>query len=321
MSFTDLITIAIPCYERKQYFLEALESAINQTVRCEIIVVDNCSSHDYFEKVCNEKGIKYFRNECNIGLYRNINRCFELANTEYAKILDDDDLLLPNYIESFLKALEESPNIDVFFSNYSILKLGKVKPHDFNFPFGYMENGKEIIEYGIKYKIGFPYMTSAFKKTKIHTEGEITEYSFGFDWEWIYTTADLLSFYGNPQELYKYRVHGNQSSSSNWIYHLLTVPYIYDMILANKTSDPKLLRKVSRNSFNELLYLKSKSDKKELDNVIEGNNKYSLYLRTKLDNNYLLKIYFILPDKLARAVYKGLNIVKRLWKRSPIIAK
>lgn len=44
MNFTDLITIAIPCYERKEFFLFALESALNQTIKCKVIVVDNCSS-------------------------------------------------------------------------------------------------------------------------------------------------------------------------------------------------------------------------------------------------------------------------------------
>ena len=44
MSFTNLLTIALPCYERKEFFLEALDSALNQTVKCNIIVVDNCCS-------------------------------------------------------------------------------------------------------------------------------------------------------------------------------------------------------------------------------------------------------------------------------------
>jgi len=279
MSFTNLLTIAIPCYERKEYFSAALESALTQTVKCKVIVVDNCSSHDFFEKVCKEKGVTYYRNETNVGLYPNINKCFELSKTEYVKTLDDDDLLSPKYVESFLKAFEQHPNIDIFFSDYSILKLGEVKPHEFNFPFGYMENAKKIIEYGIKYRLGFPYMSSVIKKTKIHTDLEIKGCSTGYDWEWIYVVADMLSFYGDPEKLYTFRIHGNQSSRDNWIYHQLTIPYIYDIVLANKTTNPKLLKITSRNSFNGLLYLKSFGDKRELKNIIQQNNKYSNYLK------------------------------------------
>ena len=47
--FTGLVTIAMPVYERKDFFREALDSALNQPVKCKVIVVDNCSSHDYFE--------------------------------------------------------------------------------------------------------------------------------------------------------------------------------------------------------------------------------------------------------------------------------
>ena len=45
MNYTDLLTIAMPVYERKDFFVEALESAIKQTIKCKIIVIDNCSSH------------------------------------------------------------------------------------------------------------------------------------------------------------------------------------------------------------------------------------------------------------------------------------
>jgi len=53
----------------------------------------------------------------------------------------------------------------------------------------------KIIYYGIKYKLGFPYMTCAIRKTKIHTDAEIKGCSGGYDWEWIYSKADSLTFF------------------------------------------------------------------------------------------------------------------------------
>src|SRR5690606_38074420 len=245
MSFTDLLTIAMPCYERTEFFLEALESALNQTVKCKIIVVDNSSSHDYFEKICKEKGVTYYRNEMNIGLYANYNRCFYLSKTEYVKILDDDDIISPLYVESFLKAIELHPDVDIFFSDYLILTSKGEKSHRFILPFGYMENGNKIIEYGIKYKLGFPYMSSAIKKTKIHCDDEIKGNAGGFDWEWIYTNTDKFSFYGDSGKHYTFRVHKKQTSYNDWTTYRLTLPYIYDKVLQQKVSDPKLKKKIS----------------------------------------------------------------------------
>ena len=83
MRFTDLLTISMPVYERKDFFRMALESALNQTVKCKVIVVDNCSSHDYFEKVCREKNVPYYRNDYNLGMARNFARVFELADSKF----------------------------------------------------------------------------------------------------------------------------------------------------------------------------------------------------------------------------------------------
>ncbi len=315
MSSTDLVTIAIPCYERKEYFLFALESAINQTVKCEIIVVDNCSSHDYFQKVCEEKSITYFRNETNIGLFPNQNRCYSLATTEYVKILDDDDILSPIYIESFLKAKQLHPEIDVFFSNYVSLTSKGDLSHRSTLPFGYMERGFKIIEYGIKYRLGFPYMTSTIKRTKAKLDLDVSECFGGYDWEWVYSNADHLSFYGDPGKLHKYRIHDKKASPKYRHYNLLTVPYIYDTVFPEKLSDTKLIKKISKKAFWELVQLKSYINKKGLVKIINSENRYGKYLKVKLEEDFFLKTIFILPRKLVLLAIFPLSVVGKARRR------
>lgn len=307
MSYTDLITIAIPCYERKEYFLEALESALNQTVKCKIIVVDNASSHDYFKTVCEEKGVTYYRNKRNIGLYPNYNRCFKLAKTEYVKILDDDDILSLKYVESFLNAKKQHPDIDIFYSDYLKLTPKGKKSHGFTLPFGYLGIGHKIIEYGIKYSLGFPYMSTTIRKTKIHKDIELNEVIGGFDWEWIYSVADTLSFYGDSQKLYTFRIHGNQIHSREWAVHALTTPYIYDIILQKKIENPEKKRHISKLVVRNLIFIKSNCKKKELKNVLNSNNKLGEYLRLKLENNFRLKQIFSLPRRLVQLISFGIR--------------
>lgn len=309
-AFTNLLTIAIPVFERKDYFIEALGSALNQTVKCEVIVVDNCSSHDFFEKVCKEKGVTYFRNDTNIGMYPNFNKCFNLSKTEYVKLLDDDDILSPIYVESFLRAKELHPDIDIFFSDYVMLTKNGELSHSFILPFGYIENGKIIIEYGVKYNLGFPYMSSTIKKAKAKSDFYLYGWKGGYDWEWIYSNADQFTFYGDPAVLYQFRIHKKQTSRNiDLCAHTLTVPYIYDKILPEKLSDPKLIKKASKKASLKLIYLKSYGNKNELTEIIQADNRYGKYLKWKLNENFLLKIIFILPRGLVRIIYMILRII------------
>lgn len=313
-SFTNLLTIAIPVYERKEYFKEALESALNQTIKCKVIVVDNCSSHDFFEKICIEKGITYFRNESNIGLFPNQNRCYSHAQTEYVKVLDSDDLLSPKYVESFLRAKEMHSDIDVFFTDYVILTSDRESSHQDAIPFGYMENGNKIIDYGIKYRLAFPYMSSTIKKIKAELDLDINVCKGGYDWVWVYSKADHLSFYGEPGKYHKYRSHNAKDSRKDWSANLLTVPYIYEIILSKKISDPNLLKRISKKIFWELIGLKSCSNNKELNILINSDNRFGKYLKEKLNKNILLKTIFMLPKLLIKIVFMPIKIINWFYR-------
>lgn len=309
MSFTDLLTIAMPCYERKDFFLEALESALNQTVKCKIIVVDNCSSHNYYEEVCKEKNVPYYRNDKNIGIAGNFAKTIELSDTKYVMNLQDDDKLHPEYVESFVKAVTLHPDLDVFFSDFDLNTSHGIVPHHHILPFGYMEKGAKIIEYGIKHKMGFPYMASAIKKSKAHSAKEVINWIGSYDWEWIYTHANELSFYGDPKKLYLYRLHDQQHTSMESSIYRLSLPYIYDNILKEKVSDAKLKKIASENAFWELVILKSSVDKKKIVEYLNGNTKYGNYLKSKLKDNNLLNIIFFMHKIFVMLIYKTIKKV------------
>lgn len=306
MSSTEILTIAIPCYERKEFFLDALKSALNQTVKCKIIVVDNCSSHKFFEKECKKRGITYYRNETNIGLYPNYNKCYSLATTEYVKILDDDDILSPTYVESFLRAKELYPDVDIYYSDYVLLTTAKELPHSETLPFGYIEKGNEIIEYGINYRLAFPYMTSAIKKSKAQLDLDKNDCIGGYDYVWVYSKADQLSFFGDSEKLHRYRIHDGKAShqDKDWVANVLTAPYIYETILQPKISELKLKKKISKNIFWGLMLLKSFGNKREIQEIKSSENRFGRYLKVKLNNNILLKTVFMLPKSIVQIVFR-----------------
>ncbi|MGD9930762.1 MAG: glycosyltransferase family 2 protein [Mangrovibacterium sp.] len=304
MDYTDLLTIAMPVYERKEFFVEALESAINQTVKCKIIVVDNCSSHNFYEQVCKEKGITYYRNDENIGMARNYGRCFDLSETEYVMNLQDDDILSPIYVESFVNAHKQHPNIDLFFTNFIQFNSSGEFHHRHTLPFGYMENGEKIIEYGIRYKLGFPFMASVIKKTMY--SGFYSGFGGSYDWVWIYSIADKFSFYGDSRELYYYRAHELQDTKDNSITYSFTIPYIYEGILQQKVSDNNLRKIASKNAFWALVRFKSVAERKTVNELISKDNLFSNYLRKKLEEDWLIKFLFSLPKGIVKLSYKAL---------------
>lgn len=118
------ITIAIPTYKRNDLIKKSIESAINQLnfKDYEIIVVDNDENFENkeLENIIKEyscEKISYYKNEKNIGMFGNWNRCIELSKGEYFVMLHDDDWLQNNFLETISKYIKEKRAI------YSLYKI------------------------------------------------------------------------------------------------------------------------------------------------------------------------------------------------------
>ncbi|WP_320046299.1 glycosyltransferase family 2 protein [uncultured Ilyobacter sp.] len=121
------LTIAIPTYKRPLLLKEALDSALNQIdyIDYEVIVVDNDSDSDTetekLIKSYNNPKLLYYKNEVNLGLVGNWNRCIELARGKWYSMLHDDDLLAETFLKEAVKVLDKNPNISFLKVNNLIL--------------------------------------------------------------------------------------------------------------------------------------------------------------------------------------------------------
>ena len=108
------VTVAIPAYNRVELLTRAIASVLRQTYEpTEILVVDNNSSDDLYSAVgsFNDSRIRYVRNDENIGMVPNWNRCLSLAQGDIINILHSDDELLPNSVQRAIDAFMEDESI------------------------------------------------------------------------------------------------------------------------------------------------------------------------------------------------------------------
>ncbi|MEA5564396.1 glycosyltransferase family 2 protein [Anabaena sp. UHCC 0399] len=104
-------SIVISTYNRLHLLRRAIDSALKQTIPCEVVVADDCSSEDT-EKYVRSLGssVVYHRNQVNQGHAATVNAGVEKASGDWIKFLDDDDYLDVNCIEQMAKAIALCPD-------------------------------------------------------------------------------------------------------------------------------------------------------------------------------------------------------------------
>ncbi|OAI20507.1 hypothetical protein A1359_03345 [Methylomonas lenta] len=110
------VSICVPTFNGERYLEETLISILNQSYNnFEIVIVDDKSSDATWEIVSRyakqDTRIKLFRNESNLGLVNNWNKCIELSQGEWIKFVFQDDIIRHDCLELMLKAA----NIDTPF--------------------------------------------------------------------------------------------------------------------------------------------------------------------------------------------------------------
>jgi glycosyltransferase involved in cell wall biosynthesis len=111
-----LFSVIIPAYKRS-YLSEAMQSVLAQTYSSlELIVVNDASPEDLDSVVAafDDPRIHYYKNERNCGAVHvvdNWNICLSYAKGDYVVCMGDDDRLLPNCLEEYIKLIYKYPGI------------------------------------------------------------------------------------------------------------------------------------------------------------------------------------------------------------------
>lgn len=106
-----MITIGIPCYNQAEYLPDAIESALDQTEQCEVIVCIDGSKDGSYE-IAKRYPVKII-NQVNKGLASARNSIIMNMTGDWLLPLDSDDILKENCAKRILEVAKENPDVDI----------------------------------------------------------------------------------------------------------------------------------------------------------------------------------------------------------------
>ena len=107
-----LVSVCIPAYNNAAYIKETIDSVLGQTyTNLELVICDDHSKDDtvrVIEEIKDDR-IKLYKNEKNLGMSGNWNRCLSKCTGEFIKLICADDMLAPDALEKEVGALMKHP--------------------------------------------------------------------------------------------------------------------------------------------------------------------------------------------------------------------
>ncbi len=124
------VSVLMPVYKTNEIYLkEAIESVLGQTFSdFEFLILDDCPTDDResIVKSYNDKRIKYFKNEENLGITPSRNKLIDMAKGEYLAVFDHDDICLPERFAKQVEYLDNHEEVGVVGCVIKLMSNGKL---------------------------------------------------------------------------------------------------------------------------------------------------------------------------------------------------
>ena len=118
--------MTVPAY-KAQFLAECIDSILAQSYKnFELIIVNDASPQDLDSIVSkyDDSRIRYYKNKVGFGaehVVGNWNKCLEYATGDYIICMGDDDKLLPNCLEEYVKLVNKYPGLNVYHAMTEII--------------------------------------------------------------------------------------------------------------------------------------------------------------------------------------------------------
>ena len=194
------LSVLIPTYNRADMTIECAKS-VGDNPDVEIVIVDDCSNDTEFAKLLDADipNAKLYRNDANLGMTKNFNRCMELANGDFFGLIGSDDYYKPGAIDHAVKQLHKLPPSLVVYSRDT--KGWRTTP------------GADAVR-----NLRLPSGSGNFWHRSIYEDlgGFDERLQFSPDAEYWYRIAAKYPVVGVPEKYSVYREHGNNLMYDTW---------------------------------------------------------------------------------------------------------
>jgi glycosyltransferase involved in cell wall biosynthesis len=215
-------TVFIMSYNRPETLKEALDSLLHQSLLPDdIVILDNCSSPGNLKKIISisEGRATLVTSDINKGSTWNTNRAIAYSGDKYYNkyiyIMHDDDRVLPKFIETMTRLLDEHPDASAAYPNgYTMnsngVRNGTVGTQEDD-GFEVLANEKDVsLSYARGNSIPFPfvvYRNECLQKIAL-------DFNLGLlnDIGYICRVAEKGPIIHHHARLSEYRIHSNQES-------------------------------------------------------------------------------------------------------------
>jgi glycosyltransferase involved in cell wall biosynthesis len=114
------LSVCLPTYNPGEYLAPAVRSVLDQDFQAlELLVLDDSSTTPVARLLGDFKDARLtvLRNEHNLGIPGNWNRCVQLARGKYIAIFHQDDLMLPGNLSQKVVLLDQNPTVGFVYSD------------------------------------------------------------------------------------------------------------------------------------------------------------------------------------------------------------
>jgi len=309
------ISVVITSYNQKEFLIETIESALNQTLKpYEIIIADDHStdgSVELIEQYAKQYPdlIKPIFHEKNLGIAKNRNFAFRKATGNLVSWINGDDRLLPRKLELELKTYLNNPKAKWVYSQVyyidsegrriNIRFKGKYQTRSYTF--------KDVIT-----KIG---VEPAYHLIDRSILGEVGLFDENLelyeDWDFTIRLAKNYEFAYCPIPLSEYRQHGGGVSKADKGTHLRAVKKIYQKVLPLLEGIPEREVKSIKRIFTSEIY------RIEALRNLEENKKFQAvkYLMKAIKNNPQKTSFFCMQFVLFCSPNRVRNLLRDLFQK------
>jgi glycosyltransferase involved in cell wall biosynthesis len=254
MSAAPKISVCIPTYNGEKYLVECLESCISQTYsNYEIVICDDGSKDETlalleaFQKRSDR--IQVYKNEKNLGLVGNWNRCIEKSSGEWIKFVFQDDYISPDCLREFAAKITSQNMLIVSKRNFVLPASASEKERNY-----YAHEVRTLENTGYYAGENFPPATisviaveniclnfiaepslSMFRKEVVQKAGWFDpEFRQICDLEFLQRIATIYGLTYLPKQNCFFRIHGESTTRKNLDSNLFHLRYIEPVLLSHK---------------------------------------------------------------------------------------